>query len=134
MLIFSSPFFCFHRFNTFDLDYNITSIILGRGCDSDYLEVYDGSNTTAPRLARMCLFERTILTTGRHAFVVFQTDGSGTSSGFSAYFTAEIRGACYESFITFIPSFKDNVASTWTFRHHHQLNIILNVVWSKFSR
>eukprot|EP00058_Branchiostoma_floridae_P020568 XP_002606058.1 hypothetical protein BRAFLDRAFT_92077 [Branchiostoma floridae] len=82
------------RFNSFNLDYNITNVILGRGCDdSDYLEVYDGSNTTAPRLGRLCgIFDRTILTTERNAFVVFQTDGSGTSSGFSAYFTAEITG------------------------------------------
>ncbi|CAH1274043.1 CSMD3 [Branchiostoma lanceolatum] len=72
------------RFNSFDLESG------GSSCPYDYLDVYDGLSTAAPRLARLCgSSAHTIFTTGRNAFVVFRTDGSVTGSGFSANFTAE---------------------------------------------
>ncbi|XP_066292098.1 MAM and LDL-receptor class A domain-containing protein 1-like isoform X1 [Branchiostoma lanceolatum] len=77
------------RFNAFNLESG------GSSCPYDYLDVYDGSSTAVSRLARLCgSSAQTVFTTGRNAFVVFRTDGSVTSSGFSAYFTAESRPAC----------------------------------------
>ncbi|KAI8494928.1 CUB and sushi domain-containing protein 2 [Branchiostoma belcheri] len=76
------------RFSQFDLQDGFFGFL----CISDYLAIYDGSDTTAPLLARLCgTSGTTTFTTGRNAFVVFRSDLTVSHTGFSVNFTAEGR-------------------------------------------
>ncbi|XP_078690973.1 cubilin-like isoform X2 [Branchiostoma floridae x Branchiostoma belcheri] len=78
------------RFSQFDLQDGFYGFL----CISDYLAIYDGSDTTAPLLARLCGSSgTTTFTTGRNAFVVFRSDEVEARTGFSVNFTAESRPA-----------------------------------------
>ncbi|XP_019641868.1 PREDICTED: cubilin-like [Branchiostoma belcheri] len=78
------------RFSQFDLQDGFFGFL----CISDYLAIYDGSDTTAPLLARLCgTSGTTTFTTGRNAFVVFRSDEVEARTGFSVNFTAESRPA-----------------------------------------
>ncbi|XP_019619704.1 PREDICTED: dorsal-ventral patterning tolloid-like protein 1, partial [Branchiostoma belcheri] len=95
------------RFSAFSLEDGIN-------CGYDSLAIYDGSSTTAPRLARLCgSSARTISTTGRNAFVVFRTDGSVTESGFSANFTAETGGTIVRFLECYPGNYPNNAYCTW---------------------
>ena len=63
-------------------------------CPFDKVTVFDGSNTTAPMLARMCGNELPgdIVSSQRSLLVLFSTDSSRTSAGFLASYTVKRNG------------------------------------------
>ena len=71
------------RFSSFDLE-------TSTNCEYDSLQIYDGANTKSPLLGRYCGWHipHLIETTQKHMFIVFETDGSDTASGFEALWVA----------------------------------------------
>ncbi|XP_014254813.1 cubilin-like [Cimex lectularius] len=66
-------------------------------CYHDHLDIYNGIDDTAPKLASLCHLlpnskSYTISTSGNYAFVRFESDYSVTAKGFRAMFIARIGG------------------------------------------
>ncbi|KAI0240282.1 hypothetical protein LSAT2_009044, partial [Lamellibrachia satsuma] len=59
-------------------------------CRYDYLNIYDGSNATAPLTHTLCgnVLPADITSSGNNLFVYFRTDGIFTSTGFSIQYSA----------------------------------------------
>ncbi|CAL1529163.1 unnamed protein product [Lymnaea stagnalis] len=55
-------------------------------CIYDYVDVYDGANTNSPRIGHYCqgIMPITVRSTGNVMYIVFRTDFSVTSRGFTA--------------------------------------------------
>jgi len=58
---------------------------------SDYVKLYDGSDTKAPKLATLCGSElpKDVISSGDSLLVVFVTDRSGRSTGFEITYTVK---------------------------------------------
>ncbi|XP_059166415.1 cubilin-like [Physella acuta] len=84
--------------------FNISSIQLEGsypGCPLDYIQIYDGSNTTSAAFPRLCdkhAQHSLIVSTSNEMFIVFKTDRSVTYTGFNASFYAQGKDkTLYES-------------------------------------
>lgn len=53
-------------------------------CECDYLDVYDGEDSTAIRLGRYCKGNIRLFSTGQKMFIVFRTDRRTGGKGFTA--------------------------------------------------
>ena len=63
-------------------------------CDFDVVEVYDGSSTSAPKLASLCgtgYNGHEIQSSGNQMLIKFKSDGSVTAKGFSITYTSYQR-------------------------------------------
>ena len=60
----------------------------GENCVYDYVEVYDGENTSSPILGRFCgnMTPSDLVSTGQYLYIIFKADASVSSNGFSAEF------------------------------------------------
>ena len=65
----------------------------GQPCGCDYLEIFDGSTTSSKSLGKFCSGRVRMLSSGRNMLVVFHSDKSGSSSGFSATYKNVSRNA-----------------------------------------
>ena len=54
----------------------------------DFVDVYDGSSSYYPRLARLTNQSQIVYSSGMNMYIRFTTDGSGTSKGFNLQYTA----------------------------------------------
>ncbi|KAI0233877.1 Cubilin [Lamellibrachia satsuma] len=63
-----------------------------RGCNYDSVRIYDGRGTSAPLMRTICgdSLPGDVTSSGNTMFVRFQTDDSGTRSGFSIYYSTFI--------------------------------------------
>ncbi|XP_036379542.1 seizure protein 6 homolog isoform X2 [Megalops cyprinoides] len=73
--------------------------------DDDRLLIKDGNNIDSPAVYDSYEVEylpnEGIVSTSRHLFVEFTTDGSGTSTGAAIRYEAFARGNCYEPFVKY---------------------------------
>ncbi|BFZ22540.1 hypothetical protein BsWGS_25579 [Bradybaena similaris] len=62
------------------------SVEAGRGCNSDFVQVHDGSSASAPVLARFCgkNLPENVTTSGNAMFIIFKSDSAVRYSGFKA--------------------------------------------------
>ncbi|XP_052804288.1 hemicentin-1-like isoform X2 [Mya arenaria] len=69
-------------------------------CDYDVLDIYDGPDDTAPRLAQLCHHQsspQVLFSTGNTMFVRFKSDGSIAGNGFSVTYRT-VTGGCGGNF------------------------------------
>lgn len=75
----------FLRFKSFDVEHE-------RNCGYDYVEIYDGSNSTSPKLGKICgsesqVFPRLFMSSGNRMFIQFRTDLTNQKKGFVAEYS-----------------------------------------------
>ena len=77
-----------------EFDFTSFSLELSSSCGWDELFVYDGATVNAPSLGTYCRSDlpRPILTTGDTAALLFESDSSTVSTGFSVDYTARDHG------------------------------------------
>ncbi|XP_064633590.1 bone morphogenetic protein 1-like [Lineus longissimus] len=70
------------------LHFNVLDVERTKLCHYDYVEVRDGRRRTSPFIGRFCGKEipEDVLSTGKHMWVMFISDGSHSGRGFSAEF------------------------------------------------
>ena len=75
----------FLRFKSFDVEHE-------RNCGYDYVEIYGGSNSTSPKLGKICgsesqVFPRLFMSSGNRMFIQFRTDLTNQKKGFVAEYS-----------------------------------------------
>jgi hypothetical protein len=66
---------------------NINLEKCGQNCGCDYLEIFDGETALSRSLGKFCSGNARVLSSGRNMLVVFHSDKSGSSTGFSASYS-----------------------------------------------
>eukprot|EP00112_Aurelia_sp_Birch-Aquarium-sp1_P020506 Seg53.10 transcript_id=Seg53.10/GoldUCD/mRNA.D3Y31 product="Deleted in malignant brain tumors 1 protein" protein_id=Seg53.10/GoldUCD/D3Y31 len=72
-----------------------------QNCTNDKLRIYDGMNTSATKLARICNSSdnrREFKSSGNHLFLVFKSDSKVTKTGLKASYTTIPPGKDFKYF------------------------------------